>query len=117
MEFRDASSDKFWGAFEDEGRYVVFWGRNGKRPQQSQRISESEACARLREKLGKGYEPGDSPHKLQEAFLRAPEWFDNIHEASGGFKALLERSKLSLTLDKSPKVAAAESKKRASFRL
>lgn len=117
LEFRDADSDKFWGAFEDEGAYVVFWGRNGRRPQQSQRITEHEACARLREKLSKGYAPGAKPEKLQEAFAQAPEWFDNLREASEGFKALLERSKIALSLDKAPKAAQAESKKRAAFRL
>lgn len=117
MEFRGEDSDKFWGAFEDEGAYVVFWGRNGSRPQQSQRIGEREACERLREKLAKGYVPGDKPEKLQEVFARAPEWFDNLREASGAFKALLERSKISLSIDKAPKAAQAESKKRAAFRL
>jgi predicted DNA-binding WGR domain protein len=117
LEFRDAHSDKFWGAFEDEGAYIVFWGRNGRRPQQSQRISESETCARLREKIAKGYKPSDNPEKLQEMFLNAPEWFDNLKFSTGNFMALVERAKIELSLDKAPKAAAAESKKRASCRL
>lgn len=117
LEFRNESSDKFWGAFEDDGAYLVFWGRNGRRPQKSQRISEYEACYRLREKLVKGYVPSAKPEKIQEAFLLAPEWFDNLSEASNSFKALVERAKIVLMLDKMPKIALAESKKRASFRL
>lgn len=117
LEFRDESSDKFWGAIEDEGSYLIFWGRNGRRPQQSQRISGSEARNRFSDKLAKGYKPSTNPQKLQDAFLKAPEWFDNLHEASGGFQALLERTKLSLALDKAPKLVQTEAKKRASFRL
>ena len=117
LECRDGTADKFWGALEDDGDYIIFWGRNGRRPQQSQRLSEPDACARIRDKLAQGYAPSLNPEKIQEAFFQAPEWFDNMHHLSGGFKALLDRVKISLSLDQAPTVVLAEVKRRSAFRL
>lgn len=117
LEFKDADSDKFWGFFEDEGQFLVFWGRNGRRPQKSQAVDAREAGERLREKLGKGYDVSEDAGKLKRAFVEAPEWFENIKEASGGFQALLERSKLRLEIAESDKTRAAAAKARKAFRL
>jgi len=117
LEFKEAESDKFWGLIEDDGDYIAFWGRNGRRPQQSQRISTWEASQRLREKMGKGYEISKHPGKLKDAFAKAPEWFENIKDASGGFLALVEKSKIRLEVAASEKERASASKARKSFRL
>lgn len=118
FEFKDKDSDKFWGAFKDEDEWVVFWGKNGRAPQQSQRVDWREAARRAMEKLRKGYEPAFE-NRLREAFWEAPDWFKNV-EVGEQFKAALEARALSLEI-KIKKLERTEMKevlaKRKSFRI
>ncbi len=120
LECKEDGADKFWGAFPDGGSWVVFWGRNGRRPQQSQRVDRREAQRRLDEKLRGGYEPSKTAHRLQDAFLTAPEWFGNFRDLSAQFTSLMEKAALTLRIqaeELTPKEAKERQERRRKFQL
>lgn len=120
LEYKGEGSDKFYGAFPDEGGWVVFWGRNGKRPQQSQRVDRWEAQRRVEEKLAKGYSASGTPQRLTNAFLSAPEWFGNIRDLSPHFTSLMERAAMMLNIQQAAvdtEAAKRHAEKRRNFRL
>ena len=74
-EFKDATSDKFWGITYDHksANYVTSWGKNGY-PAQGTRngLTGKEALKKVQEKISKGYrkvgdavEAGDEPVKSE----------------------------------------------------
>lgn len=97
----DQKSDKFWAAFEDDGKYLIIWGKNDKTPYQSQRIFKIEAETRLKEKIRKGYmfSPGNP---LLYYFQNKPEWFSKL-DTSDSFKKSILAYKMDNQLDDQPK--------------
>lgn len=99
LAYQDAGSDKFW-AFIDcgDGDAVVFWGRQGRPPQQAQKVSLHEARARHAVKCREGYEPfGEAGGfgEMSRIYRSSPAWFDRPFRLAGGvIRAAMEAEEL-----------------------
>lgn len=80
LECVEGTSNKFWAAVPDGNEVLTMWGRNGKPPQNSARISRYEAQLKIRSKL-KEYSLVKE-NKLLLAFNEAPEWFEKVKGSS-----------------------------------
>jgi predicted DNA-binding WGR domain protein len=97
LKCQEGTSDKFWAAIPDKGDYIITWGRNGKKPNQSQIISKWEAQNRLAEKLNKGYDYCRQNELLQH-FKNNPSWFAKV-KGSPEFNASIQAYALSISLE------------------
>lgn len=101
LKYTDGTSDKFWAAIPDNGSYIITWGRNGRKPSQSQVVAKWEAQRRLDEKLNKGYDYC-SQNELLQYCLTDPKWFTKV-DGSAEFNSAIRAQILNLELSKEPK--------------